>query len=231
MSTGGRQTLRPAKATGCPATLRGPGRPKDLEKRAAIIAAATALFMENGFEPVRMDDVAEAAGVSKMTVYGHFQDKAALFAACVRASCDEMLAQLAPLRERKGDVDLEGALVAFGIAFLTRILGLRLAVRFHMLMGTLIKDPELARSFYEAGPGNTRDTLSKVLEAAANLGELVVNSPHDAASDLLSLWEGDVSKAIALGVRPPLTEAEIARRVQRGTAVFLRAYRPSRFSP
>ena len=69
----------------------GPGRPKDLEKRAAILEAAMALFPERGYEGVSMDAIAQQAGVSKLTVYNHFADKEALFAAAVITCCEQQL--------------------------------------------------------------------------------------------------------------------------------------------
>ena len=65
----------------------GPGRPKDLEKRAAILAAAKRLFPLSGFEGTSMDAIAAEAGVSKLTVYSHFTDKETLFVAAIRARC------------------------------------------------------------------------------------------------------------------------------------------------
>ena len=59
----------------------GPGRPKDLEKRAAILQAAKQLFTTQGFDGTSMDAIAGLAGVSKLTVYSHYRDKERLFVA------------------------------------------------------------------------------------------------------------------------------------------------------
>jgi AcrR family transcriptional regulator len=45
------------------------------ETRAAIADAAVALFARRGFAETTMDDVAEAAGVSRRTAYRHFASK------------------------------------------------------------------------------------------------------------------------------------------------------------
>ncbi len=58
-----------------PTRAAGPGRPKDLGKRASILEAAKRLFIEQGYLGVSMDQIAAAAGVSKLTVYSHFGDK------------------------------------------------------------------------------------------------------------------------------------------------------------
>lgn len=45
----------------------------------AILAAATGLFMERGYEGTTVADVAERAAVSRATVFWHFSDKGGLF--------------------------------------------------------------------------------------------------------------------------------------------------------
>lgn len=64
----------------------GPGRPKDLAKRQAILDAAKILFLSHGYANTSMDAVASEAGVSKLTVYSHFNDKETLFSAAVVAN-------------------------------------------------------------------------------------------------------------------------------------------------
>jgi AcrR family transcriptional regulator len=44
-----------------------------------ILAAATELFLENGYEKTTVAHVAQLAGVSRATVFWHFSDKAGLF--------------------------------------------------------------------------------------------------------------------------------------------------------
>ncbi|MCC6595535.1 MAG: helix-turn-helix transcriptional regulator, partial [Rhodanobacteraceae bacterium] len=83
--------MKPAAATPPSTRSCGPGRPKDLEKRAAILAAAKRLFLDHGFEGTSMDSIAAEAGVSKLTVYSHFRDKETLFTAAIRERCEEQM--------------------------------------------------------------------------------------------------------------------------------------------
>jgi len=52
---------------------------KKQEVRTAISDAATRLFIERGFDNVTVAEIAEAADVSTMTVFNHFQRKEDLF--------------------------------------------------------------------------------------------------------------------------------------------------------
>jgi TetR/AcrR family transcriptional regulator, regulator of autoinduction and epiphytic fitness len=59
------------------------------EKTAAILSGAMQAFLAGGYAATSMDQVASAAGVSKATVYSHFQDKESLFIALVEQLAQE----------------------------------------------------------------------------------------------------------------------------------------------
>jgi AcrR family transcriptional regulator len=54
------------------------------EKVDAILAGAMREFLAHGYAATTMDQVTAAAGVSKTTVYNHFQDKEGLFTALIQ---------------------------------------------------------------------------------------------------------------------------------------------------
>lgn len=54
------------------------------EKAEAILEGGMQEFLAHGYAATSMDRVAAAAGVSKATVYSHFQDKEGLFTALIR---------------------------------------------------------------------------------------------------------------------------------------------------
>ena len=64
-------------------------RKKSAAKHAAILGGAMQEFLSNGYAATSMDRVAAAAGVSKATVYSHFQDKASLFGALVQQLAED----------------------------------------------------------------------------------------------------------------------------------------------
>ncbi|MCS7162354.1 MAG: TetR/AcrR family transcriptional regulator [Bacteroidia bacterium] len=68
--------------------------------RAAIIATAQRFFMQQGIRATTMDQIAEALGISKKTLYEHFISKEALVAACAEALLDQMEAKMQELRQK-----------------------------------------------------------------------------------------------------------------------------------
>ena len=65
--------------------VKPPREPRQLspDKAAAILAGGMQEFLAHGFAGTSMDRVAAAGGVSKATVYSHFQDKEGLFVALI----------------------------------------------------------------------------------------------------------------------------------------------------
>jgi AcrR family transcriptional regulator len=53
-------------------------------KREQILQGALQIFLHNGYEGTSMDRVAAAAGVSKITIYKHFQNKEGVFTALIK---------------------------------------------------------------------------------------------------------------------------------------------------
>ena len=201
---------------------RSPGRPKDLEKRAAIVAAAADFLLKQGFDGLTIETVAAQAGVSKMTVYSHFEDKDALFEAAILATTDEIARGM--FKQGGGAGELEKELNAFGRSLLGTLLSEPLVSKGHALVGALADKPKLAKRFYSSGPEQTTVALEKILNDAQANGNLVIDAPRLAAEDLISLWLGDLRMLLMLKLVDPMTSVTIARRVKRGTSVFLRAY-------
>jgi AcrR family transcriptional regulator len=72
-----------------PAT-RAARMPRD-QRRASLLDAASLVFTAKGYHAAAMDDIAEAAGVSKPVLYQHFPSKLDLYLALLDASCDSLV--------------------------------------------------------------------------------------------------------------------------------------------
>ncbi len=74
-------------------------QPRD-EKRAELVEAAAALFLERGYEQTSVGRIAQAAGVAPNTIYWYFDDKDALLVATADAFLQTALADYAEVTER-----------------------------------------------------------------------------------------------------------------------------------
>jgi TetR/AcrR family transcriptional regulator, mexJK operon transcriptional repressor len=198
------------------------GRPKDADKRAAIVAAAHRLFLQRGLEAVKVEEIAGEASVSKMTVYSNFADKAALFEAVV----EEQNARIERAFERFPVARGDFATVAteFGTALLTFLLDPEIMRFDHILSAELDRHPGLGQRFYRAGPSQMQGTLASTIEAAMHGDELKVGDAKRAAEDLIALWLGLAPLRYRFGDLAPLSDAEIASRIHHGVSIFMKYY-------
>lgn len=81
----------------------------------------------------------------------------------------------------------------------------------------------LSRAFFEAGLDLCRSRIAGLLDEAAQAGVITVDEPTLAAADLLALWSGLMEAELQFGVISAPSDAEIRRRVDRGTKLFLKA--------
>lgn len=87
------------------------GRPPSSESKVPvtdkILAAANKLFMERGYDPVSVDEIAKACGITKATIYYYYPSKAELITASllrlmenIRKATYGILIKPIPLSER-----------------------------------------------------------------------------------------------------------------------------------
>lgn len=201
----------------------GPGRPKDLAKRQAILTAAKNLFVRNGYASTSMDAVAAEAGVSKLTVYSHFTDKETLFSAAVVARCEEQLPELFVNVATHGSIDK----VLLGIArgFQTLVNSPE-SLELHRLMIALgTQDSNLSDVFFEAGPQRILHEMERFLTRVNGTEGLRFDSPASAAGHFLSLIKGVCNFRLLIGNGQVPDEQSREQHVQEVVALFLKAYR------
>ncbi|WP_448106537.1 TetR/AcrR family transcriptional regulator [Pseudomonas azerbaijanoccidentalis] len=202
----------------------GPGRPKDLVKRQAILDAAKTLFLSKGYANTSMDAVAAEAGVSKLTVYSHFNDKETLFSAAVVAKCEE---QLPPLFfELPEGVAVETVLLNIARGF-HHLINSDESLNLHRLIMALgSQDPNLSLIFFEAGPQRMLDGMERLLSKVNESGVLSIDKPRNAAEHFFCLLKGAANFRLLFGCGEPLDDEAAESHVLEVVELFMRAYRP-----
>ncbi|MBV4487077.1 TetR/AcrR family transcriptional regulator [Pseudomonas sp. SWRI153] len=202
----------------------GPGRPKDLAKRQAILDAAKTLFLRHGYANTSMDAVAGEAGVSKLTVYSHFNDKETLFSAAVVAKCEE---QLPPLFfELPEGTAVESVLLNIARGFY-QLINSDESVNLHRLIMALgSQDPKLSQIFFEAGPERVVNGMEGLLAKIHATGALSIDQPRNAAEHFFCLIKGAGNFRLLYGCGEPLTGAAAERHVREVVGLFMKAYKP-----
>jgi TetR/AcrR family transcriptional repressor of mexJK operon len=180
-----------------PAKPAGPGRPKDLAKRAAILDAAKRMFTQLGFDGASMDQIAAEAGVSKLTVYSHFGDKEGLFAAAVKSHCDNSLPS--SLFEPSPATPLRDRLMTIAEAFYAMISSPEAVAGHRILCSPQLASSPLPQLFWEAGPKRVQSQFAGLLERRIAAGELDIPDVPRAASQFFTLLKGEPHAQLVFG--------------------------------
>jgi TetR/AcrR family transcriptional repressor of mexJK operon len=192
-------------------------------KRRAIVAAATGVFLDQGFGAASMDAIAEKAGVSKQTVYSHFGSKEALFEAIIEDKCNEVLSGLStPSPAVAGNP--EQMLRDMAESFLATVLAAPSMALFRVVIAECGRFPELAEVFYRAGPAVAIDNLADILGELDRTGALRVADPASSAALFYAMLRGDLYIRRLLGLAPDPTNAERDAVVAQAVAAFLAAH-------
>lgn len=200
----------------------GPGRPKDLGKRAAILEAAKQMFTQGGFDGASMDQIAAAAGVSKLTVYSHYGDKEALFVAVVKSHCEQQLPS--SLFEPMPQVPLRERLLAIAQAFFAMISSPAAVAGHRMLCTPQLCGTALPQLFWEAGPKRVQSDFATLLQCRVDAGELVIADVPRAASQFFTLLKGEPHAQLVFGCGDPTAGVDIDAHLAATVDLFLRAY-------
>ncbi len=166
-----------------------PGRPKDPEKRAAILEAARRLFITQGYERVSMDQIAAGAGVSKLTVYSHYGDKESLFGEAVRAHCEQGMPT--SLFDGGAETPLRKRLDVIGHAFYAMVMAPDAVAGHRILCSPQVTGSSLPEVFWKAGPQRVQQAFAALLERRIEAGELEIADPDRASAFFFTLLKGE----------------------------------------
>lgn len=197
-------------------------------KRRQVLDAATEHFLANGYERTSMDSVARTAGVSKQTVYQHFDTKSALMAHVVTSIIEAAGVEAdAPIADLAETDDLDRDLRVYARAQLRAVIQPAPMQLRRLIVAEAQTFPELARLFYDLGPQSAVDQLAVVLARLHQRGNIAAPNAERAAADLNWLVLSDaINRAMFLGTDEPLTEHHVRAHADHACETFLAAYRP-----
>jgi TetR/AcrR family transcriptional regulator, mexJK operon transcriptional repressor len=203
-----------ATAARCP--MRG--RPPDPSKRAAIVAAAGALFSRQGYG-ISMEAIAGEANVSKQTIYNLFSTKEHLFGAVV-ASCSETIIEAIPTpAEHAPPTEGLSRIAHEYVRFMT-------SGKIPLVYRLMISAPSevgavLTAQFYDNGPRRALAQVADYLRDQDRLGNLKIANPDLSAECFFGMLNGQILIRNMLGLQDHWSEAHLDEKADYCVAMFL----------
>ena len=146
------------------------------DRRAAIISAARAIFVEKGFDRTTTRELAEAAGVSEALLFKHFPNKEALYSAIQMSGFNEEAAKLA---ERLESLEPStGSLVFLVHDLVSHVMsGPPEAdegqMFFRLILRSLMDKGEFTRLAVQGGPARWVRKVEECIKAASRAGDML----------------------------------------------------------
>jgi AcrR family transcriptional regulator len=176
------------------------GRPRDERADRAILAAALELMAESGVHDLRMDDVADRAGVGKATIYRRYRSKDELITAAVAGLVSEI--PVPDTGRTRSD------LLALMRSAVDVYRGSMEAAVMPSLVEAMSRDAELARLVREGFLARRRGALRAVLDRGIERGDLRADLDLALALDVLGgplfyrllITGGPIDEQLAEGV-------------------------------
>lgn len=197
------------------------GRGKSEKKKIQILDAATTLFITQGINATSMEQLAEAAGVSKQTLYSHFGGKEELFVAAIEQRCihyalsEELFDDQRPLRDVLRDL----------ASHLMELLLSDDAIKLHRLcISGVDQFPEICQLFYDAGPRNLLKLLAAYLDRQVDVGNMKIDNCDFAAQQFLFMVKGEAHMEALLNLQDQIDVEVMEKYLDSCVEYFLKAY-------
>ena len=152
------------------------------EKREQIVAAATTLFLELGYDRTSLARIAEESGVSRATLFKQFPSKAALFDAIVSASWSS-----AEQAEPPPPGNAAEGLGQLGRQYAALLSRPQMTDLFRIVIAELPRFPELAHAQFTQGKMPSFDSVRTYLRSEHDAGAMHIEDADLAATQFLGM--------------------------------------------
>jgi TetR/AcrR family transcriptional regulator, mexJK operon transcriptional repressor len=184
-----------------------------------LAEVAERLFLKHGFAETTMQMIALEAEASKETLYRHFASKEALFAELINARAATVAGPQSALAR---DEPPATALFELGMSLINLMMKGEAPALFKIIMADAHRAPDLARIFYDQGPGATLKRLTAYLRSATQRGLLRCPDPRQAAKLFLGAVISHHHLHCLIGQPPiPPSSVEMKEHVRAAVEMFM----------
>lgn len=201
--------------------------PRVVRTVAAALDAARTLFLAKGYARTTMDEIADAAGLTKRTLYNNFADKEVLFRRIVGdtvAYAESFARGLAGEFTRDpSPAEVRAFLHALGQRLVLGVVRTEIVTLRRLLIGEAREFPELSRDYYERAPSAVIDAIAAGFTAWMRAGALRRGNARVMAAQFAYLVIGAALDRATLCMEVP-SAARLRAQAKPGVDLFLAAH-------
>ncbi len=191
-------------------------------KRQAILEAAKHGFITHGYSGTSMEAIADAAPVSKPTLYNHFKSKQELFAAVIAGQCESLLSTLSEVQAEIRDP--VAGLKAIAGAFVDLVYADEAIQLYRLIISEQREFPELGERVYRSAPEPVLKQLSSYFSELDSHEILRIPDVDTSSGLFLGMLQGDKHLRCLLGLQSGLSEKEKKHLINAVVSLFLKGH-------
>jgi AcrR family transcriptional regulator len=189
-----------------------------------MIAAATRVFLNDGYGNASIDKVAHEAGVSTRTIYERFKNKADLLATVITRLVDrDMVTLFGPELER---MSTRRALLTIGEIVAGRACAPDAAALYRIVAAEAQRFPALAAKMRAGTKARVDNAVANYFRGQVLRGKLVLADPDRAASLFMQMVCSELHECLLFGSPDEMAKLNFAAHLQQVVDIFLNGAAP-----
>ncbi len=204
------------------------GRPRrgtELERTDLLIAAATRVFLRDGYGSASIDKVAAEAGVSTRTIYERFKNKADLLGSVITRLVDRDM-EMVLATEELDRLEPRVALTKIGEVVTGRACNPDSAALFRICATEAHRFPELAAKMRSGAKARLDDAIANYLQRQTLRGTLRLSDPGRAAALFLQMVCAQLHECLLFGSVADMEKFDAAAHLKHVVELFLNGAAP-----
>lgn len=203
----GRQRIKPQRA-----------------KQKALTESALSVFLSEGFAGASLDKVAEAAGVSKRTIYNHFASKEDLFLEIVGTMVEDILEPVD--RSLTGVLPVDELLCDFARRYADVMLSESRIALHRLVLGEMGRFPSLGQIYFVNGYERARRGVAHLLERLVLRGQVAIDDCDAAANFFWQMTISPLQRDLLFRPDTRKEDIDVDGHLRLSVTLFLRMYAP-----
>jgi TetR/AcrR family transcriptional regulator, mexJK operon transcriptional repressor len=189
-----------------------------------MIAAATRVFLRDGYGAASIDKVAHEAGVSTRTIYERFRNKADLLTSVITRLVERDMVTL--FGAELDRMSTRQALLAIGETVTGRACAPDAAALFRIVAAEAQRFPALAAKMRAGTKVRVNNAVANYLRGQMLRGRLVLADPDRAAALFMQMVCAELHECLLFGSPDEIAKLDFAAHLQHVVGIFLNGTTP-----
>ena len=189
------------------------------QRQKMLLKSATEIFFSKGFKSTSLDDIINAAGGSRRNIYTQYGSKEGLFLFLVKDILNNLLTSLQQKFDKENS--LRDNLFIFSDKLLSILFDEDVLNLSRLVLAEELHFPELAQSYFGAGPEITVQCLAGLLEQYKEKGEIHCRDCKAAAGIFFGMLHDKIYWQVLLKQQPTPSEHERRQLIEDAVEIFL----------